>query len=143
MIFLFLYIFLLNISLENTHSFTLESYEFPKSVYISPDNKRVYVCNLKGQNILIINRETKEIIDKVNSPGKPVEIAFTAGGRYVWISLLKKASIIIYDASLKRIVKKIPVGREPKILRATPDEKYVFVSNWGSKNVSVIDTEKM
>lgn len=137
-LFIFL-VFLTGFSLENTYQIDLEPYDYPKSVYISPDNKNVYVCNLEGQNLLVIDKETKEIIDKVKLPGKPVELTFTKGGRYVWVSLLKKASVAVYDTVSKKVIKNIPVGNEPKILRADPNEKYIFVSNWESQSVSVID----
>lgn len=155
---------------------------YPKSVTISPDQKRAYVCNLEGGSIDIIDADSLSIIkriefkrtptifdDGIERPDyfeeKPVETAFTAGGRYVWISLLKAGGVVVLDTQGKKPAGKsfkaalerdyrsgarrslklrfIPTGSQPKVIAVTPDEKWVFVANWRGENVSVIDTKKM
>src|SRR5215207_2830887 len=61
----------------------------PKSVIISPNGKHAYVNNLEGMNTMIINTESYEVEGVIEHTGKPVEFAFTNGGRYVWISYFR------------------------------------------------------
>ena len=155
---------------------------YPKSVNISPDQKRAYVCNLEGGSVDIIDAESLELMKRIEFKHtltpmpdgtkrqdyfeeKPVEIAFTNGGRYVWISLLNAGGIIVHDTQgklprgkhyKKALVrdyrtgekeplnlKFIPTGEQPKIIAVSMDERLVFVANWKGRDVSVIDTRKM
>ncbi len=133
----------------------------PKSVIISPNGRYAYVNNLEGMNTMIINASTHEVESVVEHTGKPVEFAFTKGGRYVWISyfrLLEKgyprelgvernynypSVVVVYDTLEKALTHRIDVGVIPKVLAVSPDERLVAVANWNSDDISVIRTDSM
>lgn len=128
---------------ELTDVKTIPVGRYPKSVAISPDNKRAYVCNLEGGSIDIIDAETfapeKRIVfeqtaSKTVSGGhevpsfeeKPVEVCFTGEGRFVWISLLNAGGVVIYDTLEKAAQKEKPFRTvlikniHPKATRSLP-----------------------
>lgn len=133
----------------------------PKSVIISPNGKYAYVNNLEGMNTMIINTENYEVENVIEHTGKPVEFAFTKGGRYVWISyfrLLEKgyprelgvernynhpSVVVVYDTLEKSLTHRIDVGVIPKVLTVSPDERLVAVANWNSDDISIIRTDSM
>jgi YVTN family beta-propeller protein len=133
----------------------------PKSVIISPNGKYAYVNNLEGMNTMIINTENYEVENVIEHTGKPVEFAFTKGGRYVWISyfrLLEKgyprelgvernynhpSVVVVYDTLEKSLTHRIDVGVIPKVLMVSPDERLVAVANWNSDDISIIRTDSM
>lgn len=133
----------------------------PKSVVISPNGRYAYVNNLEGMNTMIINTDSYEVESVIEHTGKPVEFAFTKGGRYVWISyfrLLEKgyprelgvernynypSVVVVYDTLEKALVNRIDVGVIPKVLAVSPDERLVVVANWNSDDISVIRTDSM
>jgi YVTN family beta-propeller protein len=133
----------------------------PKSVIISPNGRHAYVNNLEGMNTMIINTSNYEVVSVIEHTGKPVEFAFTSGGRYVWISyfrLLEKgfprelgternyrypSVVVVYDTASGRLEHRIDVGIIPKVLAVSPDERFVAVANWNSDDVSVIRTDEM
>ncbi len=119
--------FIIAFNLVKVKEINLRSWDYPKSVYISPDNKKVYVCNLEGENLLIIDREKKEIIKRISMKGKSVELDFSEGGQKVWVSLLRKNQAVVYDTLENRIIARIKVGKQPKIIRISPDENMLFV----------------
>lgn len=133
----------------------------PKSVIISPNGRYAYINNLEGMNTMIINTETYEVENVIEHTGKPVEFAFTKGGRYLWISyfrLLEKgyprelgvernynypSVVVVYDTLEKALTQRIDVGVIPKVLAVSPDERLVAVANWNSDDVSIIRTDSM
>jgi DNA-binding beta-propeller fold protein YncE len=79
--------------------------------------------------------------------GKPVESAFSHGGRYLWIpyyrrSFDKKAvyasAIGIIDTHTHSLVRVMQTGPIAKYALASPDNKILAVSNWGDNTVSLI-----
>lgn len=132
-----------------------------KSVRFSPDGGRVYVENLEGRRTLIYDAHTCALLHQILHVGKPVETAFTAGGRYVWISYLRlllpgypaevpdetkyryASDVAVYDALRNVIVKRVRVGIMPKFMAVSPDGRCVAVSNWISDTVSLIDTARL
>jgi YVTN family beta-propeller protein len=160
---------------ELKHLKTFEGAGAPKSA----------VMNLEGMDFWLINTTTLEIIKKAQffkTPAqgwdyksrqpvssyaqKPVECAFSAGGRLLWISLHNAEGITVYDTeetlvvpdqipserlritdyvnqkSYEQRVIKIRTGKTPKIIRMTPDGRFALVANWHSSSVSVVDTQQ-
>ena len=87
-----------------------------KSVIISPDNKYVFSINLEAMNVYIFNRQSKQLLYKLQfiaHPGKgynysthkwinsyqekPVEAHFTHNGRLLWVSLHNAGGIVLID----------------------------------------------
>jgi YVTN family beta-propeller protein len=139
----------------------VKSVNNPKSVIISPNGKYAYVNNLEGMNTMIINTSSYQVESVIEHTGKPVEFAFTKGGRYVWISyfrLLEKgyprelgvernysypSVVVIYDTASGRLEHRIDVGVIPKVIAVSPDERLVAVANWNSDDISIIRTDSM
>jgi YVTN family beta-propeller protein len=168
---------------ELKHLKTFEGAGAPKSVEISPDGSYAAVMNLEGMDFWLISTASLEIMKKAQffkTPAqgwdyknrepvpsyaqKPVECAFSAGGRLLWISLHNAEGITVYDTeetlavpdqmpyerlritdyinqrSYEQRVIKIRTGKTPKIISVTPDGRYALVANWHSSSVSVVDT---
>jgi YVTN family beta-propeller protein len=170
---------------ELRHLKTFEGAGAPKSVEISPDGSYAAVMNLEGMDFWLINTSSLEIMKKAQffkTPAqgwdyktrtpvssyaqKPVECAFSQGGRLLWISLHNAEAITVYDTkevltvpdqmpyerlsitdyinhrSYEQRVIKIKTGKTPKVISLTPDGRYALVANWHSSSVSVIDTRQ-
>jgi len=119
------------------------AWDYPKSVYVAPDGNKVYVANLEGQNVVVVDAKSHRVKERIEVPGKPVEIAFSRGGRWVWITLLDRGELVVYDTLIKGILRTIEVGEEPKIVRVSPDDRVAVVANWRSGDISVIDTKRL
>ena len=131
----------------------------PKSVRISPSGQYAYVNNLEGMNTAIIDVQSGRILRIIHHTGKPVELAFTQGGRYVWISYFRlleegypqelgdereyqhRSVVVVYDTLTQDFVARVRVGIIPKVVAVSPDEKFVFVANWRSHSVTVVDAD--
>jgi YVTN family beta-propeller protein len=87
-----------------------------KSVWLSPDQSRVYSLNLETLSVQEFDRATKRLVREIRfkpHPGKgynykekrefdslqekPVEGCFTHGGRYLWVSLHNAGGVVVWD----------------------------------------------
>ena len=80
--------------------------------------------------------------------GKPVECAFTHGGRYLWVSYYRRecdhnasspSALAIIDTATDTIVRVMPTAPLPKMVVASPDGRRLAVTNWGDNTVGIID----
>jgi DNA-binding beta-propeller fold protein YncE len=80
--------------------------------------------------------------------GKPVESAFTHGGRYLWVSYYRRdydrdgvlpAAVAIVDTATDRIVRVMHTGPIAKFLAVSPDGRTLAVIHWGDNTVGLID----
>ena len=150
----------------------------PKSVHIHPDGTRYYVNSLEGgktvcyemathRKLAVIRHEFREgATDALWAPpsglypwrhyrsgrgtfwGKPVESAFTHGGRYLWVPYYRRSfdinaqdpsALAVIDTGENRIIRMMETGPLPKMIAASPDGRTVAVSHWGNNTVGLID----
>jgi len=149
----------------------------PKSVNISPDGKKFYVNSLEGAKTLCYDMATFDKVSTVSHvignkhrrlwtgaddiypfdtiysqprifTGKPVEGAFSHGGRYLWIPYYRRSydinaqdpsAIAVIDTQADTLVRLIDTGPLPKMMAASPDGRYMAVAHWGNNTVGIID----
>ena len=80
--------------------------------------------------------------------GKPVEMAFSHGGRYLWVPYYRRSydpnasspsAIAVIDTRSDRIVRVMPTGPLPKYIAVSPDSTLAVVTHWGDNTLGAID----
>ena len=80
--------------------------------------------------------------------GKPVEMAFSHGGRYLWVPYYRRSfdphaaspsALAIIDTRSDRIVRVMPTGPLPKYIVVSPDSTVAVVTHWGDNTLGAID----
>lgn len=120
---------------------------YPHGLRLSPDGQTLYVANMKGGTVSVIDvpglKETKRI-----AVGKgPVQVGFSADGKQAYVSLSGENRLGLIDTASQRLMGKVAVGRTPIQMMAPAGTREVYVANQGSaKNpadtVSVVDPAK-
>lgn len=150
----------------------------PKSVNFHPDGTRYYVNSLEGCKTVVYDMKTNKKIKVINHDfksgtgplwntpsgyykfthypdgenrpflGKPVESAFSHGGRYLWVPYYRRtfdinaqdpSAIAVIDTRGDSIVRMLETGPLPKMVVASHDSKIVAVTHWGNNTVGLID----
>lgn len=150
----------------------------PKSVNFHPDGSRYYVNSLEGCATVVYDMKTNKKVKVIkhhftsgqgplwNTPsgyykfthypdgatrefyGKPVESAFSHGGRYLWVPYYRRtfdinaqdpSAIAIIDTRTDSIVRMMETGPLPKMVVASHDSRIVAVTHWGNNTVGLID----
>ena len=82
--------------------------------------------------------------------GKPVESAFTHGGRYLWIPYYRRSydlnaqdpsAVAIIDTETDSIIRLMDTGPLPKMIACSHDGRHIAVSHWGDNTVGIISTD--
>ena len=80
--------------------------------------------------------------------GKPVESAFTHGGRYLWVPYYRRSfdinaqdpsAVAVIDTASNRIVRMMETGPLPKMIRCSNDGRTMAISHWGDNTVGLAD----
>ena len=80
--------------------------------------------------------------------GKPVEMAFSHGGRYLLVPYYRRSydpnasspsAMAIIDTRSDRIVRVMPTGPLPKYIAVSPDSTVAVVTHWGDNTLGAID----
>ena len=150
----------------------------PKSANITPDGKKYYINSLEGRVTIAYDMATNKKLktihhdftdenskhlwapssglfkwhkqwDKPNTfMGKPVEGAFSHGGRYLWVPYFRRtfdlnaiepSAMAVIDTRCDSIIRLFETGPLPKMLATSHDSKTLAVTHWGDNTIGLID----
>lgn len=153
----------------------------PKSVNIHPNGKKCYVNSLEGcatvvyemntwRKLKVISHQFDEVKDSAlwappsglfhfrhyskhlnTFKGKPVESAFSHGGRYLWVPYYRRtydinaqdpSAMAIIDTQTDSIIRMMETGPLPKMVACSHDGRYMAVTHWGDNTVGIINIEE-
>jgi DNA-binding beta-propeller fold protein YncE len=154
----------------------------PKSANIHPDGDKYYVNSLEGCATLVYDMKTHKRLkvipykfeDKKDSAlwskpsslypfthytenlntfqGKPVESAFSHGGRYLWVPFYRRtydfnaqdpSAIAVIDTKTDEIVKLMETGPLPKMVACSHDGRHLAITHWGNNTVGIVNIESL
>ena len=108
---------------------------------VTPDGSRVYVANLRSNNVSAIDTATNTVIATIPVGIYPYGLAASPDGSKVYVADFGSNSVsVIPTASNTVIGSPIPVGTNPAGVAVSPDGSKVYVADSGSNSVSVITT---
>ena len=149
----------------------------PKSVNIHPNGSKYYVNSLEAGKTVVYEANTNNKLKVIhhrfteadsalwsepsglfefthykknlnNFFGKPVESAFSHGGRYLWVPYYRRSydinaqdpsAVAIIDTETDSIIRLMETGPLPKMIAVSPDNRYVAITHWGNNTVGIID----
>jgi YVTN family beta-propeller protein len=118
----------------------------PKSVDLSPDGQRVYVCNFgrpDRDNVKVYDAETLDLLGTIEFEGNAVETAFSPDGSTVYVSNFRRDVIEVVDAATFEVRAEVAVDADPKVMTLSPDGSRLYVANWSSDTITEIDTARL
>lgn len=152
----------------------------PKSANIHPDGKKFYINSLEGCKTVVYDMRTGVKLKVINHhfdtvrdsalfstpsglfpfrfyknnvntfSGKPVEGAFSHGGRYFWVPFYRRtfdinaqepSAMAVIDTRTDSTVLVMETGPLPKMVCASHDGRFMVVSHWGDNTVGLIDIQ--
>lgn len=150
----------------------------PKSASVTPDGKKYYINSLEGGVTIAYDMATHKKLKVIShnftdagsknlwapasgffewhkqwsTPntfmGKPVEAAFSHGGRYLWVPYYRRtydmnavepSAMAVIDTQKDEIIKLFETGPLPKMVATSHDNKTLAVTHWGNNTVGLID----
>lgn len=148
----------------------------PKSVNVHPDGSKYYVNALEAGLTIVYDAKTDRKLAEISHyldettdhlwgessdfyefthyprsdhfMGKPVEAAFSHGGRYLWVTYYRRlydvnaqdpSALAVIDTASNKIIRLMETGPLPKMIAASPTGKKIAVSCWGDNTIGLID----
>src|SRR5688572_17339607 len=96
----------------------------PKSVRVSPDGRRVYVCNFgrpDRENVFVYDADTLERVGVIEFLGNAVETAFSPDGDTLYVSNFRENTLEVVDVDTLRVTNHVRLGARPKTIAPSPD----------------------
>ncbi|MFA6296453.1 MAG: beta-propeller fold lactonase family protein [Patescibacteria group bacterium] len=108
-------------------------------IQVSPKRDKIYVPDLNGTNIVVIDGNTYEYLRSINVGTTVVGIVFNPAGTKAYAANYSSNYVSIIDVATDTVEGTITVGNGPAGIAIDPSGTHLYVSNFFSNSVSVID----
>jgi len=118
-----------------------------EGVGVTPDGRWVWAGNRAEDTISIIDTQSLEVTQRLDSPGFPYRVQFTPDGRRALVPHARAGSLVVCDVAEQRIEKSIPLGltrtSEPSTAGVFPHPsgRFAFVTVRNDSSMLVLDLE--
>ena len=109
------------------------------SVAVSSMAGEVWVANMKGANVQIIDTNSNKVVKTISTGAGAHNVTFSPDGKLAYIANLGTNSITIIDSMSKEILADIVTDTKAHDVAISPDGKLAVVCNVGAGNITFID----
>ncbi len=114
----------------------------PIDVVAAPDQKTLYVVEMDGQRVDVLDAASNQIVRNIACPAAPTGLAVSADGSKLYVTCGGPQGIVcVADANTGSVLSTIPVGHSPAGPVLLPDGKHLIVCNQFTNDVSIVDLE--
>lgn len=106
----------------------------------SPNYGTVYVANLIGDTIAIINPQL-EFVGTIAVGKRPIAIAFNPLNENVYVANISEDSVSIIDTNSQTVIDTILVGNAPRDITVNTNTGEVYVLNSQSNSITVLTSD--
>jgi len=111
----------------------------PLYLAVNPTTNVIYVSNLTGNNVSVIDGETNSVVATVPVGMAPAHIDVNTANGMVYVANLEGNSVSVIDGSTNTVTATITGLSSPLGLAVNSTTNQVFVSNNDTNDVAVID----
>ena len=115
------------------------TYLSPINLTVSADGKRLYVIAQESNALLIVDTESKKVINKIGVGNQPHSVILSKDGLKAYVSNQWSDNVFVIDLSAGKVADTLKTGNGPAGLALSSDGKALYVVNSFSSDVSVID----
>ncbi|MEV1069821.1 YncE family protein [Streptomyces sp. NPDC050263] len=112
----------------------------PFSIAVDPDGERIYVANLRSNDVSIVDVRAAAETSRVKVGKQPRALACSEGRLYVANAHAGTMSVV--DTDTQRVLDTVRTGRQPTSVVVSPSGDRVYVGT-NDATVSVIDTRTL
>jgi|GEM_PF-5112907 len=113
----------------------------PNGLCMRPDGKELYVSNLNGASVSVIDPAALTVTAVVPVGIEPFKMAASKDNNKIYVVCRKGNRIDVIDTTSHAVSKSVKTGDCPTGIAINGDGSRVFVTNNESRTVSIIDTK--
>jgi YVTN family beta-propeller protein len=104
-----------------------------------PSMNRIFVGNITGDNVTIINAETNSVVATVTCGDGARMACYCPSNDRVYVSNGSSSTLTVINAISSAVVGTVTVQNNPVEPTYCPSNDKIWVPNWGSASVSIVD----
>ncbi len=108
-------------------------------MYDLKNKGKIYVPQIFTPYIFILDPVTFHITKRIETPGRPMAMAFTTDNKFGYLANFDSAEVAKIDIDKDSVILKIKNIHSPRGITVTPDNKYVLVTNVVDNSLTIID----
>ncbi len=108
-------------------------------MYYLKNKGKIYVPQIFTPYIFILDPVTFHITKRIETPGRPMAMAFTTDNKFGYLANYDSAEVAKIDIDKDSVILKIKNIPGPRGITVTPDNKYVLATNVLDNSLSIID----
>ena len=118
-----------------------------EGIGVSPDGRWVWAGNRAEDTVSIIDAESLELVNTLDSPGFPYRVEFTPNGRYALVPHATSGTLMVGDVAGQRVIRHIPLGMTQVDDPSTagvfphPDNIHAFVTVRNDNSMLLVNLE--
>ncbi|MGH9783595.1 MAG: YncE family protein [Terriglobia bacterium] len=134
----------MNLIIRKRHLWHLSYLWILLAVPLGAATARIYVMNLGGTSISVIDPETNKVVQVIEGIEVPEAAQFSPDGSRVYVTTASENVLIVVDRATGRQIKKVPLSGRANDLAVTKDGKRVLVCIAESPGaLDIIDTASL
>ena len=116
-------------------------YKSPLQLLLSRDGRRLFVACEGTDEVLVVDTDTGQVVDRVEVGEEPFGMVFSPDERLLYVGNRWGNDVWAVDLESMEVVRRFPVGDDPHQLALSADGAHLFVPNLGTNDLSVVDLE--
>ncbi|MGZ6391583.1 MAG: lactonase family protein [Ktedonobacterales bacterium] len=141
------HIFVTDLATGDLSELGLHTWHVSQSIHglgLSGDDRRLYVTDISGSNLIAYALHGDKIGDRRAAPvgNSPVHLVETLDGRTVYVTNFGGASVSVVDTTTWTQKRTIAVPAAPHAIVLSPDGQLAYVSCYGGAAIAVLDTQQ-
>lgn len=114
----------------------------PDALFLTPDEKFLYVANVEDNFVSIINTESEEVVGKIEGINYPWGFTQLGKSNYVAVSGYDK-QVVVIDLTKHQIVKEKKFNNKLGGITSTSDGKFIFVIETDKNTALKLDAKSL
>jgi len=114
-------------------------YFSPFNIAVSNNGKRLYVVAQDSDQILVVDAENNDVLNKINVGVHPHSVLLSKDGTIAYVSNQWSDNISVIDLITSKVVDTIKTGNGPAGLSLSTNGKFLYVVNTFASDLSIID----
>ncbi|MHC5115150.1 MAG: YncE family protein [Planctomycetota bacterium] len=111
----------------------------PSELAFTPDGTKLVIAHRDSMNLVVLDANTRDVLDVIALSGSPNSLAITPDGTTVVTANLFEDTMSIVDLGAATETAAVVVGDQPGVVRITPDGTTAIVGNTIDADLSVVD----
>jgi YVTN family beta-propeller protein len=123
----------------------LPVFGLPHAIWLTKDDSKLYIANMKDDRIYVANTSTKEIDDFISLPSgttqEPMHIYLSPDDKYLYVNNRQSSLFLVIDTETKATLEEIPIKNHPMQAAVSTDGSRIYVVSHHEAYLTIIDKD--